>query len=185
MTTRMYPGLRDSGIEFFNDEQNKVKVFSQGKLTDFYDVTFATLIILREALAQENDVDTILKEWFPGSEMKRMEKFASCRFGGLDFKPDIKDMKLQMGEYWPCPLRGVCKGEGIVCQTLIYNDHEITPSEIKLIKLLATNLTNEALADKMHMPMGTFNFFKKELYKKLNVQTKQEAALIAVELNLL
>ena len=183
-TTRMYPGLSDSSIEFFTQD-NKVKAFSQGKIRDFYDVPFTSLLILREALEKDSAADTVLKEWHPESEMKRMEKFVSCRFGGLDFKPDIKDLELQSGEYWPCPLRGVCRGEGIVCKPLEYNGSALSQKEIKLIQLLPTSLTNEALADQVKLPMGTFNLFKKELYKKLNVQTKQEAVLIAVELNIL
>ncbi|AXP79218.1 hypothetical protein CJ739_118 [Mariniflexile rhizosphaerae] len=183
-TTRIYPGLNNSSVEFFilNDQ---VKAFTNGKLQDFYDLPFGTLLILRDALDKENEVDTILKDWHPDSEMKRLEKFVRCRFGGLDFNPDIEDLQLQKGEYWDCPLRGVCKGEGVVCKNLEYKNNELMPKEIKLIKLLATNLTNDALADKLKMCMGTFNLFKKGLYKKLNIQTKQEAVLIAVELNLL
>lgn len=183
-TTRIYPGLNCSNIEFFNDK-DKVKAFSQGKIHDFYDLPFSILMVLRDALSKENDTDTILKDWLPESEMKRLEKFVSCRFGGLDFTPDIKNLTLGHGEYWDCPLRGTCKGEGIVCKQLVYNNHTLTAKDIKAMRLLSTSITNEGLADDLDMPMGTFNLFKKELYKKLNIQTKQEAVVIAVELNLL
>jgi len=183
-TTRIYPGLKCSSVEFFNDNK-KVKAFSQGKIQDFYDLPFSILMVLRDALKNEHDADTVLKEWFPGSEMKRLEKFVSCRFGGLDFTPDIQNLTLGKGEYWDCPLRGVCKGEGIVCKPLTYNTETLTTHDIKAIRLLATSITNEALAGELNLPMGTFNLFKKQLYKKLNIQTKQEAVVIAVELNLL
>lgn len=184
-TTKIYPGLNCSSVEFFNSDDGKVKMLANGRLQDFYDAPFSTLLVIREHLAASPKVDTILKEWHPDSEMKRMEKFIHCRFGGLDFTPDIKDHELQAGEYWDCPLRGICKGEGLVCKNLKYNSHTLLLKDIKLMRLLTTNLTNEVLAEKLDMCMGTFNLFKKELYKKLNIQTKQEAVVIAVELNLL
>lgn len=183
-TPRIYPGLTDSSVEFWNHD-DETKVLSQGKVTDFYDTPISILLLIREQLSKEHDTDAQLKEWHPESEMKRMEKFVRCRYGGLDFKPDVINLQLQAGEYWPCPLRGKCRGEGIVCKNAVYNNQELTGKDIKLIQLLSTNLTNEALADKFKMCMGTFNLFKKELYKKLNIQTKQEAVLVAVELNLL
>lgn len=182
--TRIYPGLSDSNVEFFISD-DKTKAFSQGKIHDFYDLPFSVLMILQDALKQENDTDTILKAWHPESEMKRLEKFVRCRFGGLDFTPDIENLTLGKGEYWDCPLRGVCKGEGVVCKKPVYNNHVLTPKDIAAMRLLATSITNEALAEKLNLPMGTFNLFKKDLYKKLNVQTKQEVVVITMKLNLL
>ncbi len=183
-TTRVYPGLNNSSVEFFNLD-NQVKFFSDSKMKDFHEIPVSTLLLLRDALKYQNNVDTILKDWHPESEMKRIEKFVSCRYGGLDHEADIKNLELQKGEYWPCPMRGMCKGDGIVCKKLTYNNETLSAKEIKLMQLLSTALTNEALADEIDLPLGSFHVFKKELYKKLNIQTKQEAVIIAVKLNLL
>lgn len=183
-TTRIYSGLNDPHVEFFIDN-DQLKVIANGKVQDFYDLPVSTLIVLRDYLKHNPKVDTILKQWHPESEMKRLETFVRCRFGGLDFTPDIKNLELQDGEYVECPLRGMCKGEGTVCKPLKFNDNILEHNDIKLLRLLATNLTNESLADKLNMPMGSFHLFKKDLYKKLSIQTKQEAVLIAVGLNLL
>ncbi|WP_417237237.1 MULTISPECIES: hypothetical protein [Flavobacteriaceae] len=182
---RIYPGLNCSSVEFFNDKGD-VKAFAKGKMLDFEDLPYSYHQTLKAELKKEPQTNKILNQWFPDSELQQLEKFVSCRFGGLDFVPDIQNYQLQKGEYWDCPLRGKCKGEGIVCRNLTYEGKELTANDIKLLKLLGTNYTNEVLAEEMDMCQGTFNLFKKQLYAKLgNIQTKQEAVIIAVKLNLI
>ncbi|WP_417200071.1 hypothetical protein [Bizionia sp.] len=185
VTNRIYPGLNCSSLEVFNDNGN-LKAFSQGKLQDFESLPFTYIQTFKEELNRDIKAKEIIESWFPDSDLQQVKKFASCRFGGLDFVPDIQNFQLQNGEYWDCPLRGNCKGEGIVCRNLTYEGKELTATDIKLLKLLGTNYTNEVLADEMDMCQGTFNLFKKQLYAKLgNIQTKQEAVIIAVRLNLI
>ncbi|OBQ56068.1 hypothetical protein JJL45_05355 [Tamlana sp. s12] len=181
---RIYPGLTCANLEFFNHE-GKVKAFTKGKMVDFEDLPYTYHQLLREAINDEPETDAILKEWEPNSELKQLHKFVECRFGGLDYTPDIQNMELQDGEYWDCPLRGNCKGEGKVCRQLSYNNQNLSNNDIKFLKLVHTPLTNEALAEEFNMAMGTFHQFKKRLYQKLNIQTKPEAVLVAVMLNLL
>lgn len=184
-SSRIYPGLNDSNIEFFNIG-DQLKVFSNGKMKDFQELPFGIQMVLKDALLKLPNVLKILTEWHPNSEMKRLEQFTKCRYGGLDFKPDIENLELGAPEYWDCPFRGKCKGEGVVCKQLMYNNQILTPTDIKAIRLLSTSNTNEVIAEALEMPMGTFNQFKKDLYKKLNVQTKQEVVVIAIyDLNIL
>lgn len=182
---RIYPGLNCSSLEVFNDNGN-LKAFYQGKIQDFENLPFTYIQTFREELNRDVKAKEIVESWHPNSDMHQVKKFASCRFGGLDFVPDIQNFQLQKGEYWDCPLRGKCKGEGIVCRNLMFQGNELSAQDIKLLKLLGTNYTNEVLADEMDMCQGTFNLFKKQLYAKLgNIQTKQEAVIIAVKLNLI
>lgn len=181
---KIYPGLIDSSVEIFVHE-NQLKAFAKGQTYDFNDLPYTYHAIFSEALSKEPETQAILKEWFPESEIKQREQFVKCRFGGLDYTPDIKDMKLQDGEYWECPLRGACKGEGIVCRSVTYKGEILDSKHIKLLKMLATNMTNQNLYEAMDMHEGTFNKFKKELYAILGIQTKQEAACISKDLNLI
>lgn len=183
-TSRIYPGLNCNSVEFFIAD-DQLKAFSQGRMQNFSDLPFSILLILRDALKAEPETVKILKEWHPESEMKRLETFVKCRFGGLDFEADIKNMELQEGEYWDCPLRGHCKGEGVLCKNPKYNGQEILPKDIFTLRQLATSITNEGLAEKLNLPMGTFHAYKKELYKKFNIQTKPEAVALLAGLNLL
>ena len=72
-----------------------------------------------------------------------------------------------------------------VCQSLRYNGHVLTEQDIQLLRLIATSHINEVIAELLNISLGMFHKVKQALYSKLNVQTKQEATLIAVDLNLI
>jgi len=188
MTTaqsRLYPGMIDQGVEIFKTKEG-VKVISSGTIIAFQDIPMPIYQILKENMVSDVKAFPILKHWYPNSELQQLEKFASCRFGGLDHTPDISNNILQDGEYHDCPFRGKCKGEGLVCRAVKYNGNTLSNQEISLLKLLATNDTNELIAEKLKISYGQFHKIKKLLYAKLgNIQTKQEATIVAIELNLI
>jgi len=187
MTTQqpqLYPGMLNTDTEFFKTTEG-LKVISSGIVSQFKDISMPLYQRLKEKMQAEPKVFNLLKVWHPQSELAQLEKFTECRFGGLDFTPDISDSKVQDGEYWDCPFRGNCKGEGIVCKPLKFNNHILETLEIKLLNLLATNYTNEVIAEMLTISYGQFHKIKKILYAKLGIQTKQEATLIAVNLNLI
>lgn len=180
---QIMPGLLDNSFEFFNHNSD-LKYVSDGKLKPFEEAPTSVILLLQEAIEKEPHSKAILMDWFPNSEFNQLKKFASCRLGGLDLTPDLVNGELQKGEYWHCPNRGNCPGEGIVCLAPTFNGHELSKTEIELIKLSTTNKTNEAIADILGLPMGTFHKFKNILHKKLgNIQTKQCITKIAIEMN--
>lgn len=183
-TKRVYPGMLDSNYEFFNTEDG-LKVMSNGKIIDFNAIPMPLYQLLKEEKEKHSEAHAILMEWYPDSEINRLKTFAKCRFGGLDYTPDITPETTQLGEYWDCPLRGACKGEGIVCLPLRFNDQILHNLEIKMIKLLTTSSTNEVISNDLNLSLGLFHKTKQKLYKKLQVQTKQEITIIAQELNLI
>lgn len=189
MTTknvRWYPGMLPStGAEIFNYE-NEDFVIENGQIKPFDQLSSYYLRILINAINSDPKVDQELQIMHPDCEMKRVRKFSRCRFGGLDYTADIIDGKLQPGEFWPCPLRGSCRSEGILCKLPEYQGQVLSNKEIKLIQLLSSNATNEVIAYEMEMPAGTLHRDKAALYRKLgNIQTKQEVAQIAFFLNLI
>ena len=180
----IFPGMMDSATEFFisNDE---VKIIQNSKVLPFCEISLATMQIIEEAINNDKAAKLELFDMHPNSKMKRIEQFAKCRFGGLDFQGDIKDGVLQDGEYWECPLHGQCKSEGILCKLPTFNGERLEKQEVKLLQLTATNMTNEVIAEELGMPLGTFHKLKKILYDKLGIQTKQEGARISFFLNLI
>jgi DNA-binding CsgD family transcriptional regulator len=181
---KTYPGMIDSNYEFFKSSGG-LKVISSGTVLKFKDISMPLYQLLKERMKAEPDAMNILRSWFPNSELCQLEKFAECRFGGLDFTPDISESEIQDGEYWDCPLRGNCKGEGIVCKNLSFQGQVLTVFEIKMMRLVATNYTNEVIAELLEISFGQLHKLKQALYQKLNVQTKQEVTLIAGSLNLI
>lgn len=183
-TLTMYPGMLCSATEFFVDGE-QTKFIQNSKILPFSDISFSTIQILDEEIENNPQVKSELFDMHPNSKIKRTEQFIRCRFGGLDFQGDIKNGKLQDGEYWACPNRGNCKSEGILCKLPTYNEQRLTKQDVQLLQLTATNKTNEAIGEEMNLPMGSFHKAKKYLYEKLGIQTKQEGVMISILLNLI
>ena len=183
-TSNLFPGMGCNATEFMliNDE---VKFLNNGRILPFCELSSETLAVLEQAINDDVQVKLELHDWFPNSKMKRIEKFAKCRFGGLDFLADILNGKLQEGEYWECPNRGNCASEGILCKMPKVNNQRLTKPEVEMIQMLCTDATNEYIVYELQLTMGSFHKFKQNLYQKLQVQTKQEIVRIAFELNLI
>ncbi len=180
---KFYPGLMCANVEIFKNKSGELKILSDGKVKPFSDAPFAIIAVLLEQLQLEPESKKILEEWHPGSDIAQVNQFASCRFGGLDFQADIKDYKLQDGEYHPCQHRGSCAAEGILCKMPKYNGTRLTIAMVKLMRLLSGNDTNEVIAEKLNLPLGSYHLLKKQVYAILGgVQTKQEVALISRDL---
>lgn len=186
MTTKIIPGMITNETEFFVVE-NEVKVLHNGKVAEFSETPFPIFQLLKETINNDPLVLEKLMDLQPVSEYKRIEQFVICRFGGLDYKGDIcKDMKLQDGEYWPCPKHGNCSAEGVLCKMPEVNGNRLTSEDVKLIQLTTTDKTNEVIAEEMNLPLGTLHKMKHALYHKLgNVQTKQCVTKIAIALNII
>ena len=181
---KVFPGMLNESTEFFNSETG-VKFIQNGNVKSFCDLPFTTIEMLKEAISAEPLTKSILNDWFPNQKMKQLEKFISCRFGGLDFVADIENGNLQNGEYWKCPLSGNCKAEGIVCNSPIIDGKSYTTAEIKIIQLSTTEMTNDSIAASLAMPLGSFHKIKQIVYEKIGALTKQSVTQFAYQHNLI
>lgn len=172
-------------LEFFVVEHETVKAIQGGSVLDFSQLPYWAMRLLKEAVDKDPAAKAELLKMHPDSEYKQLEQMARCRFGGLDFHADIQNGVLQDGEYWDCPKRGLCTGEGKICKCIKFNGQELSGQEVKLMRCLTTDMTNEVIASELLLPMGTFHLVKKKLYQKLGVATKQELTIIAYRLNII
>jgi DNA-binding CsgD family transcriptional regulator len=185
MQTNVLPGMLDSATEFFVTNR-ELKFIQNGAVKNFTDIPFSTFEIIKDKINQDINVKLALHDFHPTSEIKRLEQFISCRFGGLDATADIDKNDMQDGEYWNCPNRGTCPHEGILCKLPVYNNNRLTKQNVTMMQLTSTALTNDVIAEEMNLAQGTFHLLKNRLYKMLgNIQTKQECAVISRELNLI
>lgn len=182
--SNLLPGMVNNSLEFFVVE-NIVKAIISGKIIDFTEIPIGILELLREEINKDENVKLALLDMHPDSKWKRLEQFVTCRFGGLDFHGDITDGQFQNGEYWPCPKRGTCPHEGVVCKLPVVNDYRLTSEDIKLMQLSATEKTNEVIAEEMDMAMGSFHKAKANIHQNLRVQTKQGITKVCTYLNLI
>ena len=181
---KVYPGMINASTEFFIEDET-LFVIQNKKIEPFSKLSASTIVLLEEEIEKASDVKKALFSLHPFSAEKRLKQFVSCRFGGLDFQADVKEGKLQEGEFWDCSKRGNCVHEGVLCKLPFFKNNVLTPKDIQLMKLIATNKTNEAIADEMNLPMGSFHKCKWQLYKKLEAQTKHEVVLAGVILNVI
>ncbi|MHA3788292.1 helix-turn-helix transcriptional regulator [Flavobacterium hauense] len=184
-TNSIYPGILCDSIEFFTLPNGQFKAFNAGQIIPFYATPYPYLQLVRETIEADEPAKVILMQMHPDSEMMRVEQYCRCNFSGLDFVPDIKEGIMQKGEYWDCPKRDLCPGDGIICKPLTYNNKVINSLEIKIIQKSVSDKTNDVIAEELFLPLGTFHLLKKQLHDKLGVFTKQELTLIAVSLNLI
>lgn len=189
-----YPGMVDNHYELFH-YQDELKVLNNGNIFGFDDLPESIINHIADLLDSDDQaMDFIHFNHVPVNASNPAEIFAYCRFGGLDFTPDLKVscvegdtgvIEIQDGEYWDCPMASSCSGRGILCKMPVYKGYRLTPTDVDVMKLLKTNLTNESIAHQLEMPMGSLHLLKKNLYKNLgNLQTRQEVTLVASFLNI-
>ena len=182
---RTYAGMTCSGVEIFKEPTGNLSIINEGRVKPFSEAPVAVIEKIRSQIAFDIEAQNILKTMHPWDASKRIEQFAWCRFGGLDFKPDFKDGVFQEGEYHSCPNRGSCIGEGVLCKLPVYGGARLTGKMVVLMQHLSGTDTNEVIAEKMNMAMGSFHLLKKKLYEALGgIQTKQEVVHIARDLNI-
>lgn len=183
-SSNLLPGMVDENVEIFV-EKNDVKALMNGKVIPFAQLPFATIALLKEEMYKDNDVLISLFDMHPTSEMKRIEQFAKCRLGGLDFAPDIENGTLQDGEFWNCPNRGTCPHEGILCKLPIVNGKRLEKKEVQILQLTSTEMTNDVIAETLDVSLGLLHKLKKNMYAALRIQTKQEGTLLAKFFNII
>lgn len=182
-TTRLYPGMCDDTLEiFYIHEEDRLMVIKEGRVRDFEELPEKDLQFLDEIIDQEIDVKNILESW-ANTRPEQRRKFAECRFGGLNFQADFKNNVASPDSY-DCPLKGTCKGFGIVCKPIEYNGVSLNSQDTEAIKLLTSSLKNTVIAEQLSMPTGSFEVYRTRLYNSLRISTKQELARVAFDLGL-
>ena len=178
----IYPGMLDSSKEYFTKNGN-LFLITNGKVQQFNEVEAheeLELLIETEPRLKQTLINMVGKNL-----QDQQEQLAKCRFGGLNFSPDFSNDSKSKSDHIDCPKRGNCIGENIVCQPIFINGVEVTELEINLLKELATEKKNEAIASDLNLPLGTFNVSKTQLYRKLDIYNKPQSVFVLIREGLL
>lgn len=177
-------GLFDENIEIFSFNEKPFALYN-GQCIPLSELPEEFLGLLWDDL-QKNEAALMALE-LSGYHCKcdKIHKYALCRFGGFDSTPDISNGKLNCAEYFDCGFRGKCSMEGIVCKSITFNGHILTPNEMKMMQLLATEDTLPVIAEKLEMSMNSFENHKKTLFEKMGVLSRARLVAIAFINNLL
>ena len=178
----LYPGMLDNSKEYFEAEGN-VFLIANGMVQRFDDVQYHEELEL--IIETEPKLKQTLQKMVGENGKNQQKQLAKCRFGGLNFSADFSDDSKSTNDYRNCQKRGNCIGENIVCQPFKINGVEVSELEINLLKELATDKKNEAIASDLNLPLGTFNVTKTSLYKKLKIYNKPQSVFILMKEGLL
>lgn len=100
-------------------------------------------------------------------------RFCRCNFGNLDrTKNDIDSKGMFNFERVPCPLRGECKYDGVICCPKFSS--KLSDAELRVMKLVYEGHSNDEIADKLYLSPHTVKNHIKSVYIKLKVHEKSE-----------
>ncbi len=185
MTKIQIPGgLVDENIELFS-AKGKMMATHSGTVKSLFELPIEFLTKLENEMLKVPSIVSALKMAGYKTKNEQLEKFAECRFGGFDMTADFKDGQFSKAEYHECGYRGECPMEGIVCGFFKVNQEIITPFEIQMIKLLATEDTLPVIAEKLSVSMNNFEQKKKTLFKKLKVYSRARLVAVCYDLQIL
>ena len=185
MTNIQIPsGIIDENIELFSTT-GKMMALHNGAVKNLFDLPVAFLDILEKEMYK--NPSTLIALELAGFKTKtdQMEKFSECRLGGFDMTADFKDGQLSDAEYHECGFRGECPMEGIVCGFFRVKGQIITPFDIHMIKLLATEDTLPVIAEKLQVCMNTFETKKQKLFEILGVLSRARLVAVCYDLQIL
>ena len=93
-------------------------------------------------------------------------------------------------------IRDACIGKGTIdasaAQALVLNkgsstssENSLTERELEVLRLLAQGILNKEIAQTLNISLGTVRFHTSNIYKKLGVSNRTEAARLALERRLI
>lgn len=116
-----------------------------------------------------------LEEWASDSrankhffEYRIVDRFIRCNFGEADFLySDIDDLGMFHLEEVKCPLRNICKHEGVICKPKAKLN--LSEEETKAAGLYAKGLLPGEIAEKLGKSESTIKRQLYNAYKRLNL----------------
>ncbi len=101
-----------------------------------------------------------------------VRRFIKCNFAIIDNVHDLTSMGELQFEHVPCPMRGECRLEGIVCAPKY--EHRLSDSELRVMKLWCEGLSKEDIAEKLFLSVHTVNNHIRNSYARVGVHEKAE-----------
>ena len=113
----------------------------------------------------------------PYFRFRIVARFIRCNFSVLDNMPDVKDGKFSNFECVPCPLRGECRHEGVICRPKI--NHQLSGAETRVMRLWHFGLSEDTIATALCISHHTVHNHIRNSYTKLGVHSRAEFVRIA------
>jgi DNA-binding CsgD family transcriptional regulator len=101
-----------------------------------------------------------------------VNRFCRCNFGSIDNIKDVDSRGRFVFEYVPCPLRGECRLEKVVCEPEF--ESQISKSEMRVLELLYKGFEKEEIAERLFISIHTVNNHIRNAYVRLGFHEKAE-----------
>lgn len=109
-------------------------------------------------------------------------RFLKCNFGNIDNIQDIDKSGTFNFECVPCPLRGECRYENIICHPQF--DHRISAAEMRVLRLLYNGSKQSDIADTLYLSEHTVHNHIRNAFVRLGIHSKSEFIKFADRNNL-
>jgi len=141
-------------------------VSPEGEVRPFNRFPISVLVHLREEIRKDPDLEATLEE-VAESGLDELKMFVRCRFGAFNNQHDLCLATGKMeSEYVACENRGNCKHEGVICRS------ELTPREMEVTRLIADDLGDKQIADRLHISPHTVARHRVSIEQKLGLASK-------------
>jgi DNA-binding CsgD family transcriptional regulator len=115
---------------------------------------------------------------------EQLKQYTFCHFGDFDKVPDIDSSDSVRPEYWDCGRRP-CLADGLLCHLPPVVNGSLTPHDASVIRMIAKDLPNKVIADRMGVTLHTMNREVKNIARKINCFTKAGIAAFAGQHNII
>lgn len=161
--------IGDTTTELFGCRETKrVFALSNGQTIKFEELNPKKRALIFEKLLSDETAIQDLKD-LPQAEA--LEQFAFCVFGAADHEPDFcEDGQLKEADNFICSNN--CKCLKWSSKNITIDGNRLTPKEIEVVTLLASDKPDKQIADELDITESTLNTHKKNLFEKFNVYSK-------------
>lgn len=101
-----------------------------------------------------------------------VSRFVRCNLSNLDHVPDITSDGIMNLESVPCPLRGECRYDGIVCRPSF--DHSMSPAELRVMELLYHGRSESDIAGILCLSILTVRTHIRNALRRLGLHSRAE-----------
>ena len=163
-----------SGIEFFTFEGevwHRTPGGEQKKLIEGDPAIRELLDSLSENYPEAHAALEEVFEKLKGNKVyqryRMVKRFCKCNWGAIDPVPDVCADGQMHFEHVPCPLRGECKHENIICHPKF--NSKISPAEKRVLELVYKGVRCDEIADRLYLSIHTVKNHKRNAFARIGV----------------
>lgn len=179
-------GLVDQNYEFFVSPHAPLSAITGGTVRRFEDLSEDVLLVIEKQMRRYPAKLREIGKMGITDRRESIKQFLVCNYGGFDNHADMVDNRLMPTEYWPCPKRGTCAHEGILCDKFKTDTGEyLNKREIQVLKLIAAGFLDKEIAEQMGgISVHTVTTYTQNIRRKTGLSRKPDLTLYAHQKNL-